>query len=148
MLEGRTENSIKNFFYSQIRKRIRHHNKNRPVEEHITGSVNQALKSRRNCEILLANTKPSITTIKINMNDLDSPCSLDTCASSPPHHPNLSTVSLPSMDIVVTAPVAQPQPQPAMIMPANAFAFAQSNLNTARPASYKQMRPTIGLSIP
>ena len=30
---GRTENSIKNFFYSRIRKRMRHFNKNRPEED-------------------------------------------------------------------------------------------------------------------
>jgi hypothetical protein len=45
-LPGRSENSIKNFFYSRIRKLIRQYNKKNPDSEKITQSVKQILKDR------------------------------------------------------------------------------------------------------
>ena len=54
-IPGRTENSIKNCFYSLIRKNLRKYNRKRTESEKIKGSIKSLLKKPKFREILLDN---------------------------------------------------------------------------------------------
>jgi hypothetical protein len=57
-LPGRTDNSIKNCFYSLIRKNMRKYNRKRPESEKIKGSIKTLLKKPKIRSILLENDVP------------------------------------------------------------------------------------------
>ncbi|CAG9334805.1 unnamed protein product [Blepharisma stoltei] len=53
-LPGRSDNGIKNHFYSTIRKNLRRHNRKRPQNERITGSVKQLLQDQEILDVIMA----------------------------------------------------------------------------------------------
>jgi hypothetical protein len=57
-LPGRTDNSIKNCFYSLIRKNMRKYNRKKPECEKIKGSIKTLLKKPKIRSILLENDMP------------------------------------------------------------------------------------------
>ena len=58
-LPGRTDNSVKNCFYSLIRKNLRKFNRNKPESEKIKGSIKELLKRPKFRNILLEIELPS-----------------------------------------------------------------------------------------
>ncbi|CAG9311897.1 unnamed protein product [Blepharisma stoltei] len=60
VLPGRTENAIKNRFYSKLRKCLRSYNKNRPKGMKITASIKTILKDQYTVEILLSHGEGQI----------------------------------------------------------------------------------------
>ena len=57
MLPGRTENSIKNFFYSTVRKNLRRVNKRMILEKKIEGSIIELSKDPVISELIFCNAK-------------------------------------------------------------------------------------------
>ena len=60
MLQGRTENAIKNYFYSTVRKNIRRVNKKLILREKINGSIKELMKRSDLSELIFCNSSQSL----------------------------------------------------------------------------------------
>ncbi|CAG9310311.1 unnamed protein product [Blepharisma stoltei] len=57
-LPGRSDNSIKNQFYSTVRKNLRKYNRNKPTDKRIVGSLKQLLQNPEIAKILITYSGP------------------------------------------------------------------------------------------
>jgi hypothetical protein len=64
LLPGRTENFIKNYYYSTVRKNLRKINKRLIFREKIQGTVSQLLKDPRVNQLIFCNSKKCIEKIE------------------------------------------------------------------------------------
>ena len=60
MLQGRTENAIKNYFYSTVRKNIRRVNKKLILREKIKGSVKELMQKQEFSDLIFCNSSQSL----------------------------------------------------------------------------------------
>lgn len=97
---GRSENSVKNRFYSTMRKKLRDYNRVRQYSERFTGSIRTLLRNTSVLNKLFADsTQPSTTTEEALTIEAPAPIKADyLCSDSPilPNCPNKHPVILPS----------------------------------------------------
>lgn len=60
MLPGRTENAIKNYFYSTVRKNLRRVNKKLILKEKIQGPVKELMRDPKLSDLIFCNSRKSL----------------------------------------------------------------------------------------